>query len=386
MNQIAENTVRAAGLVVITGIIVALLIWTRPETQAELQPLMPAKVHAESVRLMDIRPVTRLTGKLQPVRKAALRFEVSGNVTARHVEPGQKVAAGEVLMEIDDGDFVDAVAEARALLELERDAIRRDRHLLELTIREREIQQREVERLERLGQESLASKSKYDEALRLLLQQQEEEARLQHSVDTADSRLRTRQAMLNRAERNLQRSRLAAPFAGTVNAVSVEVGDYIPAGQTALELVQLEELDVYLEATGQVAHQLSLGQAVDVLVNEDHYQGQVIAISADPNPETHTHAVRIRLAAGDLFPGQLAQAVLPGKSLEGAKVVPVSAILQEEGQAYVFEIEGNHTVRKPVRLLMRHEDWQVISGVDPGALIVARDVAALADGQEVHID
>jgi RND family efflux transporter MFP subunit len=386
MSQFAENVIRAASLVVITGVIMALLIWTRPDTQAELQPLLPANVHTEIVRLMDIQPITRLTGKLQPVRKATLRFEVTGNVTARHVEPGQKVAAGEILLEVEDGDFVDAVEEARALLALERDAIRRDRHLLELTIRERDIQQREVERLERLGKDSLASKSKYDEALRLLLQQQEEEARLRYSVETADSRLKTHQAMLNRVERNLQRSRLTAPFDGTINSVSVEVGDFVPAGQSALELVQLDELDVYLEATGQVVNQLYLGQAVEVLVSEEQLTGKIIAISADPNPETHTHAVRIRLAAGNLYPGQLAQAVLPGKSLDDVKVVPVSAILQEEGQAYVFEIEDNHTVRKPVKLLIRHEDWQVISGIAPGAIIVARDVAALADGQEVHID
>jgi RND family efflux transporter MFP subunit len=390
MPILAQKLMKPLGLIILAGITVSLLIWTRPDTQAELQPLPPARVFTDVVQQMSVQPVTRITGKLQPARKASLRLEVTGNVIARFVEPGQKVAAGEPLLQLEDGDFRDAVNEARALLSQEQNAIDRDRRLLELVTKEREIQDREVNRMETLGRDSLASKSKYDEALRLLLQHQEEETRLKHSVDTAEARLNIRRAAMNLAERNLDRSRLVAPFAGIINSVMFDVGDHVSAGQVAMELVQLDELDLYLEITGQLAHQLQLGQEVKLVINDAELKGNIHAIAPDPNPVTHTHALRIRLPAGnqmfDLYPGQLVMAELPGRPLNDVEVVPVSSILREEGRAYVFTVEGNRISKHQVELVTRQNDMQIIDGISPGTRIVARDVTLLADGQVVHAE
>lgn len=368
------------------GLIMTLLIWTRPDIQAELQPLPPTRVYTESVQVMDIQPIARITGKLQPARKASLRFEVSGNVTQRIVEPGQKVASGEILLQIEEGDFADSVDEAEARLAQETNAINRDKHLLELIIKESEVLRRELQRLEQLGQDSLVSKSNYDEALQRLLQRQADETRLRHSVETSKVRIKTRRAALNKVQRNLDRTRLGAPFAGTVNSVTVEVGDFATAGQVAIELVQLDTLDLYLEVTGSVVYQLSLAQEVIVYADEKPHKGTIIAIAADPDPETHTHALRIRLMTNGLYPGQLAMAELPGQLLSDALVVPVSSILREEGMSYVFRVEKNHVVRHPVVLLQRHEQWQVIEGIEADIEIIARDVATLASGQEVVVN
>ena len=380
-----EKIMKPLGLIVFTALAITLLVWTRPDSQAELQPLALARVATVAVREMDIRPTSRITGKLQPARKATLRFEVSGGITRRYVEPGQQIAKGDVLLQVDEGDFVDAVAEAQAMLIQEQDAVKRDRELLAFTSRVRELQEREVERLQKLGRESLASKSNNDEALRKLIQQQEEETRLQHNVDSAEARLQIRRAALNKAQRNLQRSRLAAPYDSTVNTVFVDVGDYISAGQVALELVQLDTLDLYIEVTGKVANQLELGQEINIDVKGRTYTGKVFAIVADPDPVTHTHAIRIRLSAENLYPGQLAVAELPGRELHKATVVPVSSILQEDGQTYVYTVNNRHLVRRPVELIARQQDFQVITGIQAGTPVVIKDVTVLADGQEVQV-
>ena len=373
-------------LTIVSIVIVAILIWTRPETQAQLQPLPPARVLTEQVQRMDIQPVTIVTGKLQPSRKSSLHFELSGRVTQRNIEPGQQVSENSVLLLIDDGDFLDTVEESRALLTREKDAVRRDQRLLDLLIREREIQQRELQRLEKLGQESLSSKSKYDETLRQSLRQQAEEAQLQHSVDSAKSRLMIQQAALKKAERNLQRTRLTAPFNATVNSVAVEVGDYVSPGQAAVELVQIDELDLYIEVTAAVASILQLGEQIKVLIDNEQREGMIISLSADPDPNTNTHGMKIRLPSDGLYPGKLAQAVIPGSFLSNALVVPLSAILHDDGKAYIFQVVDEHVQRRQVNLILRYQDWQVIHGIDQGTKIVARDVAALADGQAVVFD
>ena len=371
------------GVIVLT---IAMLLWTRPDTLAELQPLPPTRVSTDVVQVMDIQPVVRMTGKLQPVRKAVLQFEVSGRVIVRQVEPGQEVRAGDILLRIDDGDFRDSVMEAEALFQVEKKAIERDRQLLELLKKERELLEREVARLERLGQESLASKSNYEQAMQRLLQRRAEESRLNHSVNTATSRLENRLAVLNKSERNLERTSLKAPFNGRINNVSVEEGDYINSGQNAVELVQLDTLDLYLEVTRDVARQLSLGQAIRVNIDDKSVTGQLIALSPDPDHETYTHALRIRLSGDNINPGQLAEAELPGKILEGVNVIPLSAVLREDGESFVFTVKDRKIYRHPVKLATRYKQWQVVNGIAPGTKIVDRDVSVLADGQEITIE
>ncbi len=370
---------------VLTIAVIMLLLWTRPETYAELRELPPPAVNVEQVCKLDIQPITRVTGKLQPSRSATMQFQVSGQVTQRFIEAGEYVEKDSILLTIEDGDYSDAVQESKALLKTERDAIERDSRLLELQIQERELQEQEVARLERLGKNSLASKSLYEQALQELYRQQGEEARLKHSVDSARSRLSIEQARLNKAERNLQRTRLTAPFSGTVNNINVDVGDYVSPGQPAVEMVQVDALDLNVEITGTAAALLDLGQTVRIETNFDERQGEIIALSVDPDPLTNTHSLKIRVPSARLFPGELAVANLPGRNYRDAKVVPLGAILYEDGQTYLFQVAEERLARVPVQLVERYNNVHIIEGVEHGTMIVSRDVSSLADGQTVTV-
>jgi RND family efflux transporter MFP subunit len=340
-------------------------------------------VNIGKVEQIDVQPISQVTGKLQPARKASLHFQVSGQVDTRLVEAGQYVEENVRLLSIESGDFVDEVEESKAVLKSEQNAIARDSRLLALMRQERELQEMEVERLKQLGQSSLASKSNYDQSLQALYRQQADEARLKHSVNSARSRLMIEQAKLNKAQRNLERTQLLSPFSGTVNMIHVEVGDYVSPGQVALEIVQVDQLDLNLEITGKAAAQLQLGQKINVLTNMDEREGQIIALSVDPDPETNTHSLKIRLPSDGLFPGQLAVAHLPGYLYKNANIVPVSAILYEDGEPYVFEVVDDHIVRKSVEIVDRYNDVQIIKGMEKDIIIVSRDVSSLADGQIV---
>ncbi len=372
---------------VISVAIITLLIWSRPDTFAELQPLPPPTVKIGKIEQVDIQPVSEVTGKLRPVRKASLHFQVSGQVETRLVEAGQYVEENVRLLSIESGDYVDAVNESKALLKTEQNAVARDSRLLTLMRQERELQEQEVERLKKLGQSSLSSKSKYDQALQALYRQQSEEARLKHSVDSSRSRIMIEQTRLNKAERNLERTQLLSPFSGTVNRVYVEVGDYVSPGQVALEMVQVDQLDLNLEITGQAASQLKLNQKIKVSTDLGDREGQIIALSVDPDSETNTHALKIRLPSDGLFSGQLAVAHLPGYLYKDASVTPITSILYDNGKPYVFEVvDENHVLRKPVKIIERYNDVQIISGVEPGTLIVSRDVSSLVDGQAIVVN
>lgn len=373
-------------IVGLTALLTAVLVWTGPESRATLQPQPPQHVVTDEVREIDFQPVTRLTGQLQPVRRARIRFEVSGQLRKRHVEPGHKVAAGDVLLEIEIGDYQDAVVEAESALQQERDALARDRRLLELMQQQVELQRQEVERIKRLGRDSLASKSNYDTTLQAQLQLEADVARLRHNIDSAAARLNRLQAAYRRARRNLERTRLLAPFAATVDEVAADVGDYVTPGEIAVKLVQLDELDLALDVPAALMASLDLGQSITVTVKEQEREGRIVALAADPDPITYTYAVRIRLPAKGLIAGQLAEAHMPGRRYEDARVVPATAILYDEGKTYVFTIRDDRLVRVPVKVLQRYKEWRVIEGVPAGTVVVARDVAALADGQQITVE
>ncbi len=373
-------------IVGISIIMVAALLWTKPATYAELQSVSPSMVKIDQVRQIDIQPIAKVTGKLEPARKASLHFQVSGQINERFVEAGQKVKAKTQMLSVNSGDFVDAVEESKALLEIKRNTIKRDLRLLELIKQERELQEEEVKRLKQLDQNSLTSKSNYDQALQSLYQQQAEETRLNHSVKLSRSELKVEQARLNKARRNLERTKLVSPFDGVINSVHVEVGDYVSPGQTALEIIQLDELDLNLEISGTTASKLRLGQKIGIQTEKDNREGEVIALALDPNSETNTHTLKVRLASNGLFSGQLAIANLPGQLYENAYVIPISSILYEDNQSYIFEVVGNNVIKKEIRLIERYNNLQIIEGLESGVKIVSKDVSSLTDGQVIIIN
>ena len=373
-------------VVVATVLLTLLLLWTRPQPESVLQPDVPAVVEVAQVVKRDFAPVYTVTGRLQPARKAGLRAEVSGRVTERLVEAGQRVGTGDALLRLDDGDYSDALREAEARLQQEAEALKRDRRLLSLAVSNRESQARESARLDELGVKSMASKSAIEKASQRLFELHGEEARLHYSVNTADARLALREADAARARRNLARTRILAPFAGTVNAVYVDVGDYVQVSALVVELVESSQLDLYLELPGATAAGLALGAAVEVQVGRQLVNGRIIALQRDPNADTLTHPARIRIAGDGLTPGLLATAKLPLPPLSDVLAIPVAAILNEEGTAYVFVVAEGQLQRRVVVPGVRHGDLRVIhEGLSVNETIVVRDVAALSDGLTVKV-
>jgi multidrug resistance efflux pump len=244
---------------------------------------------------LDLDPQELVSGRLQPVRRAWLRFEVDGGVAERRTEPGQSVTAGDVLLSLDDQDYRDVLIQAQADWRQAQEDLQRDLSLLKLAERSRNLQEEEVSRLNSLGERSLASKTRLGDAQALLAQRLSEEARLRASVATGSQRVAAGKAAMDRAQRNLDRTTLKAPFAGRVNQVQLDVGDYASRNQQALELIS-DQLDFYAQVRGPLARALTLGQRVTVRVADRSYTATLAAVQPDPDPSPHFSPDRHDLA------------------------------------------------------------------------------------------
>ncbi len=387
MSSVLSRLQLTLAILILTVLVVILLIVTRPQASTEMKAQPVTRVEVTQVQVQDLQPRVELTGVLRPRQLASLRFEVSGELRQRAVEPGARVKAGDPLLQLDDADYRDAVTEAEAQVRETRAAIEQDRLLQKLARENRDLAQREYRRLEKLGEGSLASASTRDGARQKLLGLESELARLDYSLESGQARLARQQAALSRAQRNLRRTRLEAPFDGRVNRVLVEVGDTLQANTLALELIDTQALELELEVSGDVAAALALGQAVTVTVDGRPVEGELIALQFDPAPQTHTHPIRIRVPGEDLLPGELGQVALPLRLRKQALVVPAPALLREEGGQYLFVVADGRLERRPVVAGIRIDDLQAIrQGVAGGETVVARDVEVLNDGLEVVIE
>jgi RND family efflux transporter MFP subunit len=371
-------------LLALVGIAV-LLVLTRPDREPGLQEAIAPKVVVATVGLHELFPVEIVSGRLEPARRASLHFELSGQVFERAVEPGQAVEKDALLLSLSAGDYQDALAEAEAQFEQESRNIKRDRELLKLSKRNYALQQNDLDRLEKLGEDSLVSKSHLDETRIKMIQLESEIAELNARVGSAKSRLSLKQAASNRAARNLERTQLRAPFAGIVNDVNVQIGDYVTSNQTIVDLIDAARLELYVEVRGDIARSLVQGQSVDVEVNNGALPGKIVALQLDPDPVTFTHALRVRLEGATVRPGQIARARLPLQVLRDVTAVPATAVLYDEGRAFVFRHNSGRLEKVEVLAGSRVGDLQVVlQGINATDHVVMRDVAALSDGQTVE--
>ncbi len=377
-------------LLITIAIIAGILIFlekTKPAPVSEIPNLPATRVITTKVTRGDIQTTHRITGRLLPSRRAELHFELAGLITQRPVEAGQYVQANSVLLAIAAEDVQNRVAEARLMIEQEQQAADRDQELLKLVRQQRQLLDRELGRQTSLSERALLPQSKMDETRRGLISARIEESKLKHSVQTAQTRLNSLTLDLERQERDLDRTQLVAPFAATINSISVEVGEYVTPGQIVIEMVDVKNLDLQLDVAGKVAAALKLGQQVSVTISDvkEKRMGELIALQVDPDPQTHTHTIRIRLSGDGLFAGQLAHVTLGEALIKDAILVPVSAVLQENNFAYVFVVKDSVVSRVAITVRGREADQFMIEGVSAGELIVSQDIAALIDGQTVDV-
>ncbi len=366
-------------------LVVVLLIQTRPEPELQQLELPPLQVSVVEAALSDVQPSVLVGGFLQPVQQARLQFQVSGRLQQRLVEPGQPVKQDAKLLRLEEDDYKDLMVEAKARLQLEQAVIKRDRSLLQLSERNTALQQDEVNRQEKLGTDSLTSKAARDSARQRLIQLQAEEAQLRHSVDSAKARLTSLEAAARRAERNWQRTTLRAPFAGMVNKVMPKLGDDVAAKDVVVELLDLRQMEFYAETDRTIVRQLVLGQTIQLTVEGRVHDAVIVALQQHPDQDTYTYALRARFENPGLMSGAAVEARLLLPALERVVVVPVSALVHDDGQIYLFVVDDKLLQRRVVELGPRQDDKQVIlSGVDAGEQVVSRGGASLSDGMPVQ--
>lgn len=289
-----------------------------------------------------------LSADLLPLRRAILSAEVVGVVEKVHVELGDRVAAGRVLVEIDTRALRQQLAEAEAV---SRNASAR------------------AERVERLFEK------------RSITEQQRLDAIAERDVA---------EARLGSAELALTKSVLRAPWTGVVAARRVEKGDYTMPGQPLLELVAVDRLKVRGPAPASDVPFLAVGRPVEVTVEflpGEIFSGTVVRLGAELDPDSRTLTVEAEIdnSDGRLRPGMFGRMRIPRRTLGDALLVPLSAVVEFETGKFVYVVQSGRASRREVDLgPIVGERVVVESGLAAGERVVVSGHLQVADGQRVE--
>lgn len=373
---------RLLSIVLPLVVIVAALASTRVIKANKPEPFSrPPETSALLVEVAELQPsqysvVIRSQGTVQPTVTNTLVPEVAGAVTAvaQVFVVGGQFVKGDVLVEIDRRDYEIALTQARA------------------NLAQADAQLEEQEALAERARAEWKSLGRRGTPSALTLR----EPQLAASKANRDAA----EAQMLRADLDLQRTQLIAPYDGIVSARSVDPGQFVARGNPIGQIHALETVDVrlplssrqltYLDTAGGAEVELSAtvgGQAQRWIGKLERVEGvdaatqqlNIIVQVADPyNVNTQDDKQQ------PLRVGQYVNARIAGETLQDVFVIPRAA-LREEREVLVMD-EQNLIERRAVTVAWSDDEQAAISdGLSPGDMLVITPLSTVADGTPVNV-
>ena len=370
-------------LIVAAGFgVAALLLVSGPQIEPQPNDALAPLVRVALVEPQTLRLSARTNGIVVPRTESELIPEVDGRVTevARSLVSGGFFSAGETLLLIETLDYEVALEQARA----------------GLTRAESDLDnaQRTLNRQSDLVRRGATSDSQRDDAL--------------NRVRIAQATLKDAKARLSRAQRDLTRTRIIAPYDGRVRSEQVDVGQFVKRGTSVGTIyavdfaevrlpIQDEELAyLNLPLTQSGSTELELAAPVTLRARfagaEHLWEGRVVRTEGELDPNTRMVNVVAQVAepyapAGDRPPlavGLFVDAEIMGATLPNLVKLPRAAM---RGEDKVLVVDDNlQMFFRTVNVLRRDQDDVYIdSGLRAGELVCVSPLQSTADGMRVRL-
>ncbi len=393
-------------LLLVGGVMISGWLYrTKPEAERTAEPSPPPLVEVVTVERTDVREVFVGYGSARADRDVVIASELAGVVTALApgLNDGTAVTAGELLVEIDDRQYVRQVSRTEAgaadlvaqiaRLEVERDNIGR---LGAIAEQELEVNRDELTRLGELFERDLASRKEYDFA-RLAYQQSRRQLQA-HKNDAAliePRRLSLRAALDARlaeaelARLDVERCRIRAPFSGQVVRMSVEIGVRVQPGGEILRLMSTQHIEVPIELPASVRPSVEVGARCLLEVDsmrDAAWRGTLGRLSPAADTRSRTFAAYVDVDNGaqeiPLIPGYFVKAAVDGPLLRQVVAIPRGVVV---GQM-VFVADGTTARSRPVHVERFVGERAVVTGdLRSGDRLIVTNLDVLHDGADIRV-
>lgn len=340
--------------------ITGLAVLTACSPAAEKAPPIPA-VYVTPVHNDQGDDVRILSGAVRPRIESDLAFRAGGKVTARLVDIGQAVRAGQPLARIDATDYqlaADAAAEQLRAAQVDATQAASD-----------------AARFKRLLIDGSVGAADHE--------------RQQARSDAAAARLVQAERQLEALRNRAGYAVLTAPFDGVVTGLQIEVGQMVAEGQPVMVLAKPGELEVLVDVPETLAAGLreKVAQARIEGV-PDLVKLKLRELAPSASPQSRTFRVRYTIASTPpgLRMGVTAHVQLAGKDATPSAPLPSSALLTTHKTPSVWLVndKAGTLTRQAVTLLSQSTDQVRVTGLPDGVLVVSAGAQKLDAGMRVQ--
>ncbi len=357
----------------------------------------PTATRGETVRetamLVDVvtaergtfRPTLEVLGQVVPAREVILRPRISGRVV-EHSEaftPGGTVAADELLLRIDPADYAAAVQQRRSELQQARADLALEQGRQEVAEQEFAL----------LG-ESLGNNN------RALVLREPQLAQAQAQIESAE-------ALLRRAQLDLARTRIAAPFDAQILSREVTVGSQVNVGDTLARLVASDRYWVKASVPLSQLRWLQFSDSEEeagsraTLRQESAWpagqvrEGRLYRLVGELEPETRLAQVLVTVddplalnsPAADkpkLILGAYVRTAIEGRPL--ADVVRLERAWIRRNDTVWVMLDGKLSIREADIVFRDSRYAYLAAGVASGEQVVTSDLASVVAGADLRVE
>ena len=329
---------------------------------APLEDIRP--VRAEQVGMHTAQQGTRYAGEVRARYETDLAFRVAGRVDARKVDVGSQVKAGQIIATLDPNDYVLASHAAHA----------------QLTAAEAEarLAHQDLQRFTELRAQNFISQAELD--------------RRRTTAEAAAAQARQLQAEAARQDNQQAYTRLTAPHAGVVTAISFEAGQVVAAGQPVAQLARDGEREVRIDVPENALDALRAAHDLRIRlwsVPGRDYAGRLREVSPVADAGSRTYSARVSLLHPDAAVklGMTATVEVGSESVSSLSVAQ-SALFRIDGkpQVWVVNPQTRKVAARSVQIgELNGERTAIVSGLAVGEWVVTAGVHKLAPGQQVRL-
>ncbi len=326
-------------------------------------PPQAMPVQVSPVSLSPVPSSDTYVATIKSRRSATMQPQVDGNLTRIFVHSGDKVKAGQVLMQIDPLKQLATVQQQQGT-----------EAQLKATY---DYNQSEVERQKKLFAAGIVSKQAYDQAVQSF----------QNSKGAFDSGV----AQTATQKQQLSYYQIRAPFTGIVGDIPVHIGDYVSATTILTTVDENKDLEAYIYVPTERASDIHTGLPVEILDTSGVTLARSTISFISPQVENGLQSILAKAevphSAELLRNAQLVKARVIW-STTPKPTVPVLAVTRVGGQSFVFvaAAKGNGYVAHQLPVTVGDtvgNTYPVLAGLKPGDKVILSGLQFLQEGAPV---
>jgi RND family efflux transporter MFP subunit len=371
----------------------------KPRQEREQTLVNESQASGEALPVVNVIKVTRssnkgnlvLPGNIQAVTESPVLARASGYIKKRYVDIGDRVAANQVLADIEAPELGQQILQAKASVDQANSTIQQAEASLAQGRSNENLARVTKDRWQKLFDKGVVSRQDNDTYLMQWQAQQANVNALDKAVAAAKSNAAAAEANVARLNELLAYQTVRAPFAGVITVRNIDTGALVTEGSTLLfRIAQTDRLRTYLNAPQGDAAAIRVGQHAGLTISDlpgRTFTGTVTrtANALDPASRTLLVEVQVDNRSGSLLPGMYAQVDLAVPRKDPPLQIPGGTLVVRSDGPQVAVVQPDGTVHYTLIQLGRDfgDHIEVLSGLEEGQQIAVNPGDAVHEGVKV---